>query len=219
MTTPPPQQPTQQQATQVAAVLTAASSAATAASILGPALAGMRIRTRVLEAVLALVMAQPPEATGFYGTVTRQAAQLNQMRRAQFVLAAARRVTSALAEAHSRNQPAGQALADAISAERRYYAQHLMAMWARNKAAAAIDSAAMLHGRLLGWNTVITPTTTAECLAADRHNFLADQMPPIGWPGLAHPGCRCYPGAPFPGAPMVGSNRPVPSRVRVPAYA
>jgi hypothetical protein len=209
----------QQLATQIAAVLATASTAASAASVLGPAIAGTVIRTRVLEAVLAMVMAQPPEATGFYGTVTRQAAQLNLMRRAQFVIASCRRVTQALTEARSRNQPLGQALAGAISAERRYYGQHLMAMWARSKAAAAIDSAAMLHGRLLGWNTVITPTTTPECLAADRHNFLADQMPPIGWPGLAHPGCRCYPGAPFPGAPLVGSSRPVPARVRVPAYA
>lgn len=215
-----PPQPTQQQvAMQVATVLAVAGTAASAASVLAPWFAGMSIRHRELEAVLALVMAQPPEATGFYGHVTAQAAQLNHMRRAQFVIAAARRVHQALIEARSADRPLGQALADALAAERRYYGQHLVAMWARNKAAAAIDSAAMLHGRLLGWNTVLTPTTTPECLAANRHNFLADQMPPIGWPGLAHPGCRCYPGPPFPGAPMVGSRAPARISRQEPVYA
>ena len=101
-----------------------------------------------------------------------------------------------------------------LRAERRYYGQHLVTSWAREHAAAAIDSQSMLHGRLLGWNTVHTKGTTPECAAADRHNFYADTQPPIGWPGMAHPGCRCYPGAPFPGAALVGSPR-VPARTRV----
>lgn len=221
VTTPPPQQPppSSQLTTQTAAVLVSAGTAAEAASILGPAFAALHIKARVLEAVLALVMAHPPEAAGFFGHVTAQTAKLNHIRRAQFVITATRRVSQALVEARSADQPLGSALDAAISAERRYYAQHLMAMWARNRAAAAIDSASMLHGRLLGWNTVLTPTTTAECLAANRHNFLADQMPPIGWPGLAHPGCRCYPGPPFPGAALVGSRGPVRIPRREPVYA
>jgi hypothetical protein len=210
-----PQQ-SQQKAQQVAAVLAAAGTAAGAATTLGPALAGLGLRRIELHAALAIVMAHPPDAAGFYGHVTRQAAQLNLMRRAQFVIASARRFHQAAVEARSSGKSIAAAIADTAQAEQRYYGQHLVAMWARNKAAAAIDSAAMLHGRLLGWNTVLTPTTTPECLAADRHNFLADQMPPIGWPGLAHAGCRCWPGAPFPGAPMVGSHRaPARNRQRV----
>lgn len=204
---------------QVAEVLATVGTVATALTILGPAFAGIGIKHRELEMVLAIVMNHPPEAAGFYGHVTSQAARLNLMRRTQFLIASARRVSQAMVEARSADRPLGQALADAASAERRYYGQHLVAMWGRNQAAARIDSASMMYGRLIGWNTVITPTTTAECLAADRHNFLADQMPPIGWPGMAHPGCRCWPGAPFPGAPMVGSRAMSRRRARIPAYA
>jgi hypothetical protein len=127
-------------------------------------------------------------------------------------MAAARRMQDAAGRARSMHQPS--LVLDQLRAERRYYGQHLVTSWAREQAAARIDSQSMLHGRLLGWNTVHTPATTPECAAADRHNFYADTQPPIGWPGMAHPGCRCFPGAPFPGAAMVGSPR-VPARARV----
>jgi hypothetical protein len=215
---PPPQQ--QQLAMQVASVLATAGVAGTAATTLAPAFATMGIRHEELREVLTIVMGHPPDAAGFYGHVTSEAARLNLVRRAQFVIASARRVHAAAVAARSEDRPIGQAIMDAASDERRYYGQHLVAMWARNRAAAAIDSASMMYGRLLSWNTVITPTTTRECLAANRHNFLADQMPSIGWPGLAHPGCRCWPGAPVPGAPMVGGSRVTSrQRTRTPAYA
>jgi hypothetical protein len=156
-------------------------------------------------------MSLPPEQTGFYGAATAHAVRMNTMRRAAFLLASARRMQQAFSRARSEHSYG--LITDQLQAERRYYGQHLVTSWARNKAAAAIDSQAMVHGQLLGWYTVHTPTTTPECAAADRHNFRADREPPIGWPGMAHPGCRCYPGAPIPGAPLVGAPRRAPQRI------
>jgi hypothetical protein len=167
-----------------------------------------------LQAALSVVMGMPPGQTGFFGPAGTYAARVNLMRRAAFMLSCAKRMQTAVVRASSLRDP--RIVLDQIAAERRYYGQHLVATWAREQAAAKVDSASLLHGRLLGWNTVITKTTTPECLAADRHNFYADTPPPIGWPGLAHPGCRCYPGAPFPGAPLVGAPR---ARVQQRAHA
>jgi len=74
------------------------------------------------------------------------------------------------------------------------------------RAAAQVDTAVMDHGLLLGWHSVNDRRTSPECRAANRHNFRADDMPLIGFPGAVHPHCRCWPGAPFPGAPMVGET-------------
>jgi hypothetical protein len=82
----------------------------------------------------------------------------------------------------------------------------MQAIYQRELAAARVDSAAMLYGRLLGWNTVVDSHTTPDCLAADGRNFYADKMPRIGYPGTVHATCRCYPGQPFPGAGMVGGR-------------
>jgi hypothetical protein len=215
VTTPPPQQPPPQQsaaadvatATVVAGVLAVVISPGDAVAQLAPAFARQRISAAALGAALAVVMSMPPGGTGFYGPATSTVARLNLVRRAQFVLASARRVQTALVAARSNGTPLGQALADAVTAERRYYGQHLMAGWNRETAAARVDSEAMTHGLLLGWYTRIDARTSRECLAADRHNFRADQMPAIGYPGMVHPHCRCLPGPPLPGAQLLGSRK------------
>jgi hypothetical protein len=168
-------------------------------------------------AVLDMVMSFPPERTGVAGSASLTTARQNYLRRAQFALAAGRRVTHDLTEARSHGQPLHQALADAIARERRYFGQHLDAMWNRARAAAQVDNAAMTYGNLLGWNTVLDTRTSAECRAADDGNFEATAQPLIGWPGAVHPHCRCYPGPPVRGARMLPSAQRVTVRRLVPA--
>jgi hypothetical protein len=66
--------------------------------------------------------------------------------------------------------------------------------------------AALEHGNLLGWNTVIDERTSAECRAADGKNYYATAMPDIGFPGSVHPACRCYPSGPHPGGRLLPSR-------------
>lgn len=207
---PPPQQqqPSQGQlAVAVAAVLVVATSAAAAAATLAPLFLYAKIRRDALEAALGVVLGMPPDAAGFHGPATAQAARLNLMRRAQFVVASARRLTGDLVTARSQGTSLAQALRDGIARERRYYGLHLVAGWTRSNAAAQVDSAAADYGLLLGWYTRIDTRTSPECLAANKHNFRADDMPLIGFPGAVHPHCRCSPGPPFPGAALVDAAR------------
>jgi hypothetical protein len=221
MTQPPPQQPPPtdtQLAIATAAALAVAYTTEQAAQQLGKIFLAAGLSGPALAAALSVTMSMPPEAKGFYGPATSNIVRLNLLRRAQFTVASARRVQGALRDARSSDKPLGQALAQAVTAERRYYGQHLLASWGRDNAAARVDSQAMQSGRLLGWYTVNDSHTSAECRAANRHNFYADQMPAIGYPGMVHPHCRCLPGPPVPGAPMVGSNRPT-MRQQRPVYA
>jgi hypothetical protein len=221
MTTPATtQQPSQAADVQLglaaAGVLATATSVSVAAAALAPTFLAAGVGRKALTSALEVVMSMPPDRQGFYGPATSYVSRLNLARRAQFLVASSRRLHTVAVTARSHGQGITRALLGQLGSERRYYGQHMQAIWQRSQAAARIDSASMLYGNLLGWNTVLTPTTTRECLAADGKNFYADHPPSIGWPGMAHPGCRCWPGAPVPGAPMVGSRAP---RVRQPVYA
>jgi hypothetical protein len=202
---PQPQQPSQAQQQALAlAAATALAGAATvpaALTVIMPVAAAMSIRRRVVEAALGIVMGHPPDAAGFYGPATHNVARANLVRRAAFLAASIFRLNGddSLMQA---GMEAGW-WEEAVQRERGYYGQQLVAGWNREQAGAAVDSASMEHGRLLGWYTKIDKRTSMECLAANRCNFYADQMPAIGYPGMVHPHCRCQPGAPFPGAPMV----------------
>jgi hypothetical protein len=121
------------------------------------------------------------------------------------VVAAARRIGADLSAAHSRGQSLPAALLKSVQRERRFYAQHLMAIWQRSQAGAQVDSAQMTYGNLLGWHALRDKNTSADCLAADGRNFYADHMPLIGYPGAVHPHCRCQAGTPFPGARLLPS--------------
>lgn len=234
---PPPQQPPPQQPPRLppgslppavvdavavalsALLLTALTAAAIIAALLSrfPAVRSARYRTfwqglqRVLERI---VVPHPPPLTGVIGAASEATARQNLARRAQFAVAAATRVAGAMAEARSRGEDV-EAAADAqIGQETRYFQQHLDAMWNRARAAGMVDMAAAEHGNLLGWYAIRNDgKTTRECLAADHHNFYADQMPDIGWPGGGpHPNCRCFPGPPWPGAPLLAGSGPRRSR-------
>jgi hypothetical protein len=139
------------------------------------------------------------------GPAVAQAADLNVLRRGQFTEAKRRRLQGDIDAAENAGRM--RALQDGLARERRYYGMHLDAMWQRATAAGKTDMAALEHGRLLGWNTVVDSRASAECLGADHHNYYADQMPDIGWPGGGpHPNCRCFPGPPWPGAPLLPSR-------------
>lgn len=223
-TTPPPttaqtqQKQAARQAEEAAAVAAVGSVLLTATSA-GAGIVVLHQLTRLpdlpeaaLLAALAVVMGHPPGQTGFYGPATMTTERLNLQRRAQFVLAAARRIGADLKAARSRGQGLAATLADSVDRERRYYGQHLQALWNRSQAGAQADSAAMTYGLLLGWHAKADAKTSRECLAANGRNFYADHMPFIGYPGAVHPHCRCEPGPPFPGARLVPSYGLVPAR-------
>lgn len=182
----------------VANVLLTAITAAAAVESLRLLLRGAKLRAASMQAALGVVMAHPPGQDGYFGPASAAAARLNLIRRAQFTVAAARRIDADLTAARSQGRSQLRALADAVQRERRYYAQHLMAIWVRMQAGAQADSAAMQYGRLLGWHTVRDRRTSPECLAANGKNFYVEHMPVIGYPGAVHPNCRCRPGEPFP---------------------
>lgn len=169
----------------------------------GPDLPGLPVPA--LRAALAVAMAFPPERIGATGPATRTVMLMNLVRRAQFVVSATQRIAAAIRDAYSRGGDVLEAYYRAAEAERRYYAQHLLASWGRMDAAARVDSAAGQYGLLLGWNAEMDRRTSAECRHADGKNFLADAMPLIGYPGMVHPHCRCFPSRPFPGAPILPS--------------
>jgi hypothetical protein len=235
--TPPPQQPPQGQqpppqppppqddglddaalAVAVAALLAAAAvtAAATAAAGAAVMIAALKLRFtlsavawQALGAILVIVTADPPPHTGVIGAASEQTSRMNMARRAQFVLAAARRVTGAVRDARAKNEPAGQAIRDQLERERRFYEQHKAAMWNRAQAAGATDMAAAEHGNFLGWNAILDSRTSAACRSANGWNYYATSIPNIGWPGSSHPACRCWPSAPHRGGRVLpGSHAP-----------
>jgi hypothetical protein len=160
-----------------------------------------------LRGALEAVMGHPHDRTEGVGSAQAQIARLNAVRRAQFVLHAARRITQDLREARAHGQPLGQALSSAVEREKRYYGQHLQAIIQRMDAASQTDARAAEFGPLLGWYAVRDKHTSAECLAANGKNFYVTAMPVIGFPGGVHPHCRCYPGKPHAGAAILRSAR------------
>jgi SPP1 gp7 family putative phage head morphogenesis protein len=171
------------------AIAIGAPPAATAAS-LAPILG---VSAGVALAVVKLAMSKPTT----YGTkplttsapsASTESQRTEALFRAQYILAASRRVAAAVAE--------GVPLAEAERTEERFYNQHLQAMVGRRKAAAQVDSMAKRHGDLLGWYAKMDSRTSAECKEANGKNFNVSVRPPIGYPGTVHPNCRCKAGKP-----------------------
>lgn len=211
---PPGQQPPQQPdtGTEAAMVTTLAGLLLTAVSV-AAILEALKLRftigrdlQRGLAAALGIVMSSPPPVTGVIGAASAQTSRMNLARRAQFVLSAGKRLAGDVRQARAQGKPVARALLDGLARERRYYAQHVAAMWQRATAAGKVDMEAAVHGDLLSWNTVLDGKTSAECRAADGKNFHASAMPVIGYPGSVHPHCRCFPGPPRPGAPLLPSR-------------
>jgi hypothetical protein len=161
---------------------------------------------QALGAVLTMVTEHPPPLTGVIGEASRQTARMNTARRAQYVIAASKRVLGAAREARAKGEPVMAAIADQLARERRFYAQHQAAMRNRANAAAETDKAAAKYGNLLGWLAKKDDRTSPECYAASGKNYYASHMPDIGFPGAVHPSCRCRPVAAWPGAKLLPSS-------------
>jgi hypothetical protein len=213
-TQPPPQQAPQQPQDDdhlVALIVAALAAHTTAQALTGALRAPFKaagIGGAALSAVAALALSVPQDAIKATGPASRWALRANLSRRAAFVLAAARRVNTAVKAARSRNQPAMAAIRDALAVEKRYLGQHVQASAGRVEAASAVDRAAAKHGNLLGWQAKMDDHTTAECRNADRRNFHADRPPvlsdgTVAFPGTVHSHCRCKPIAPWPGAKVL----------------
>ena len=216
---PPVQQPPPQQdddglqdtalAVALALLLLTALSAAAVIAALKARFTLSRYAWQALEGVLGDVMASPPPVTGVIGAASARTSRMNAARRAQYVLAATKRTVGAMREARSKGEPVIPAMREQLARERRFYAQHRKAMWDRAAAAGKIDMEAAVHGPLLGWYAKRDKRTTAECKAADHHNFYADNPPDIGFPGIGpHVGCRCFAGPPWPGGKLLPGSGP-----------
>lgn len=99
--------------------------------------------------------------------------------RAQYLLAAARRLTQARAE---------HTYSAALEAEKRYLDAHVAAGRKRRAAARRIDELGA-GGQMLVWRAVMDDRTTPECAALNGRLFTAGDPP--GIPGAMHARCRC----------------------------
>lgn len=230
MTTPaPPQAPPQGQqpppqqqdgalddtalAVAIAALLAGLTVAGAYITSVAGMLALLRLRFRLsarawksLGAVLSMVTGHPATASGGTGAASAQVSRMNAARRAQYVVAATKRIQAAVAEARAKGVPEDEAFAAALDQEQRYYELHLSAMQNRADAAARTDLAARKYGKILGWLAKNDDRTSAECAAASGKNYYASHMPDIGLPGAVHPSCRCRPVAPWPGGKLLPSS-------------
>lgn len=159
-----------------------------------------------LGAVLTMVTEHPVPVPGASGAASAQVSRMNAARRAQFVIAASKRVLGAARDARAKGEPVPAAIAGQLARERQFYAQHRAAMRNRADAAGETDKAAAKHGNLLGWLAKNDDRTSPECAAASGKNYYASHMPEIGFPGAVHPNCKCMPVAPWPGGKLLPSR-------------
>lgn len=167
-----------------------------------------RVSRPAATAVAKLALQETPPRGERIGEAGRQMQRLNIQRRAQFLLAAARRVTRQIGV-----DPSRETLTKALRAEQRFWRQHREASAKRTRAAAVADSAADQHGvptktgTVLGWAAEMDERTTAECRAANGKNWLVERPPRIGIPGTVHVHCRCRPVPPYRTKQLVGGGQ------------
>lgn len=204
------QQPPPSDAALIAAIIAAFLAWHTAGQILAALRAPFRragISPQAARAAISLVLAMPQQPMEGTGPATRWAVRQNALRRAAFTLATCRRVQAAIDQAGAHGEPVIPAIQDALTAERRFFAQHWAASDQRVKAASAVDGMAAMHGNLLGWSTFLDANTTPGCRAADGKSFRVDDPPVIegspSYPGAVHARCRCRPTVARRGAPVM----------------
>lgn len=115
--------------------------------------------------------------------------------RASYVLHASERLERSLRR--------GATIRTALADESLNYRRHEQAREGRMKTAARVYTAAGLWGNLLGWYLNPLLNNDPECIAANGHNFYADEGTVIGLPGSVHPNCGCTAGPPIEGASLV----------------
>lgn len=217
---PPPEQPMSDAAivAALAALLVSAAAAAVTSTLVAAIVAllvrpperrgEVRVTRTAATAVARLVLQQRDRQVEPLGMAGRRMQRLNVQRRAQFLLAAARRVTRQIGTGRTR-----EALVKALSAEQRFWRQHQEATAKRAQAAASTDSAIERHGvqttsgTVLGWSAVNDDRTSAECRAAHGKNWVLQRPPQIGIPGTVHVHCRCKPVKPWPTKRLVGGGQ------------
>lgn len=198
-TTPPPPQQSALIGDVAEALLAGAALTLTAAAVTRiMRVYGYRVSATAVEIVLALVDHEGRRKTGTKilprtrgsSAVAKQQRQTEALLRAAYLIAAARRISEALA--------AGDSPRDAVAREKRFWVMHEAARKARMQASVEVAQAADDYGVTLGWYTHQDDRTTPECAAADGCNFTVNHAPLIGWPGTLHGGtCRCWPGPPY----------------------
>lgn len=137
----------------------------------------------------------------------------NLMRRASYLVSAARRLTTAVKGTRLNRI---ERLKATVETEKRYLQAHLDAISNRVRAAEAVAQTARVQAKrvekanetngvpgrptspLLGWYAINDARTSAECRRAHGRNFDPARIPLIGYPGAVHPHCRCRPGPPHP---------------------
>jgi hypothetical protein len=159
--------------------------------------AATRVSDEITQAASPPLIPAPPDLIGV-GAVPPES------RREAFGQASSERIRRAVQDpAHQFPVPT-DVLDRALAKERRYFDQHLGAERGRREAAGRVDSTARRLGlTTLGWHARLDDRTTPECRAAHSHNFDVTRPPSIGYPGAVHPSCRCRPGPPFAGEPLV----------------
>lgn len=160
-------------------------------------LVAARVPRPVAVAVTDLSTGRPPVGSVPLSPVAQRAARDAYTRRAAYLLNAARRVT--------RDVASGTPLPEAVTAEQRFWRQHLDAQTAREQAAQTVDAAASAYGPTLAWVSRGDDRVTTVCRIADGHTFDAATGCALGWPGFGgpHPQCRCVPGPARRGATSV----------------
>lgn len=224
---PPPQQQQQDDglddaalAVAVAALLAGVAVTASYAAGVTGMLAALRARfalssaaLQALGAVLTLVTEHPHATTGVIGPASAQVSRMNAARRAQYVVAASKRVLGAAREARAKGEPVIAAVQAQLGRERKFFEQHQAAMWQRSTAAGNIDLEAATHGPLLGWLATLDSRVTVECKKASGRNFYVSPPPYIGLPGIGpHFGCRCRAVAPWPDGKLLPGPGPLYAR-------
>lgn len=102
-----------------------------------------------------------------------------------------------------RSLDAGKTQREALRAERVYFRAHEEARRGRLRSAAQVQAAQGLFGDTLGWYLNPMLKNDPECIAANGHNFDANEGTVVGLPGSVHRNCGCYAGPPHEGARLV----------------
>lgn len=170
-----------------------------------------RITYAGATAAARMVTGVPQDEILALSAVQKAMREQNLLRRAQFLLNSAKRLTTQLGE-----RPNLAQVTAAVTKELTYFAAHQAAVKNRVSKAAAIDLVATEVGKphpvtgkpnqLVGWEATMDHRTSAECREAHGKNFLVTKIPAIGLPGSVHPHCRCKARKPWPTDKMVGGG-------------
>jgi SPP1 gp7 family putative phage head morphogenesis protein len=153
---------------------------------------GMGLKRNVVQTVGRMVLNKPLSGRSRHGApspyegmpATRRVATEEPEFRAAYLLAAAKRLTTALVDGN---------LVSALVKERRYLDMHVAAGRGRRAAARAVDEVSEKHPRrLLVWRTRQDSRVDPRCAMLEGRLFTPDNPPGGEYPGAVHPRCRCY---------------------------